>query len=152
MWHFDDDELDSLAAEGPHSGAIISEAELTHSSGGDAMVKLTITDPRGKLLAWDNIMLEGRGLNIGIKKLSVLRIATRSADGNGWDIPDVEKWTLSPPFIVTLKHEDFNGKTSAKVDFDAPGFGYEAVFTDAPPTIKEAPDQPSVEDEDDIPF
>jgi len=151
MWHFDDDELDSLAAEGPHAGAVISEADLKRCRTGEAMVLIKITDPQGGLLVWDNIMLEGRGLNIGIKKLSALGIATRSADSNGWDIPDVESWTSCPPFIVTLKHEEFNGKMSAKVDFNAPGFGYEAVFVDES-AGEGVTDKPAANDEEDIPF
>lgn len=154
-WHFNDDEMDNLATEGPHEGRI-SSAALTKSTNGEAMVKIKITNSAGQLLAWDNIMLEGRGLNIGVKKLSVLGIANRSRDGQGWDIPDVERWTGCPPFIVHLKHEEFRNKVSAKVDFDAPGFGYEelAAASHRDP-VETLPDPNPIEDDgddDDIPF
>lgn len=147
-WTIDDSDIPDgggLPPEGPHHGCTIADAQLKRSNGGDQMVKVCIAQG-DRIIVWDHIMMEGKGLGIGIKKLESIGLALRGGDDK-WQIPDVEEWTSVEKFTVQVKHEDWNGKPSAKVDFDTPGFGYGPD----PGNATEAEPDASDED-DDIPF
>ncbi len=150
-WAIDDDDIDKggeLAEEGPHPGVRIGYAVLKRSASGAQMVNLALVNSENRVLAFDNIMMEGKGLNIGLKKLKTIGLAHRNDDDTGWKIPDVEEWNQAMPFTVYLKHEVFNSKTSAKPDFNATeAFGYESEG-DMPESAQDR----SGEVDDDIPF
>jgi len=134
-----------MPEEGKHVDAVIADATLKRSHAGDQMVNVCIAkDGSKEILVYDNIMLGGKGLGIGLAKLQAIGLAVR--DDDGWDVEDVEAWAGQRCFTVHIKHGEFNGRKRAEVDFDAPNFGYEKQEP-GNDDERTAPDE-----DDDIPF
>lgn len=146
-WEFDDADVQvGLPAEGEHL-AYLRKATLKNSQRGEEMAELEFQSNGGGLLCYDTVMLEGRGLGIGLKKLQQLGVALKDEDRGKWVVDDIETWEGRQVYL-TIRHEEFNGKTRAKVDFEVEGFGYRMVGADVEP-----PDKASTyADDEDIPF
>lgn len=111
-----------LPAEGKYLGEI-DKSDEKYSQSGDPMFNVAFKDvSTGHRLCFDTIMMGGRGMGIGHKKLLILGVVAE-----GEKEFDVEAHQLlGKRAVLTLKHETFNGKTNAKPDFKAnAGFGYE---------------------------
>jgi hypothetical protein len=131
-------ESSGLPAPGTYLAEVDAKGtELRHSKrSGDPMFNVAFKDVQtGKLLCYDTIMMGGRGVGIGHKKLIVLGVVD----------PDAEEWDVEAIHLVgrrvnlTIKHEEYTGndgkaKTTCKVDFDAnDSFGYAVVDDDGLP-------------------
>lgn len=125
-WEFDDSEVQGdLPDEGVHL-AILHAAVLGRSAKGEQKIDLEFRDDDSRFLCYDTVMMEGRGLGIGVKKLQQLGVATRDEERGLWTVQDAETWPGNVVWL-TLYHEEYNGKTRAKVKFHMEGFGYKAV-------------------------
>lgn len=96
----------------------VKECKEKQSKKGEAYYSLGLADVRsGGFLAYDVVMLEGRGNGMGLKKLEALGAANKD-DAGGWHVADAGAVVGARAYVV-LKHETYNGKTRAKVDVGA---------------------------------
>lgn len=146
-WTFDDHEVqDDIPGIGEHL-ASVARVDLGVSTKGDDMATIYFSGyDSGRLMCVDRIMLSGRGLGIGLKKLKELGAARHDDDQGRWHVDDVEEWHGLSVYL-TIAHEEYNDRKQAKVDFNASGFGYR--FHD--PAEPEEPEPPPLDDGD-IPF
>lgn len=147
-WEFYDDEVEGgLADEGQHR-AYLQHVELGRSAAkGEEKANLTWQRQDGTFLCYDTVMLEGRGLRIGLQKLQALGVAHHDDDLGRWKVLDVEEW-VGRQALLTIRHGEWNNKPRCEVDFDSPGFGYQPL---APGDDETPPPDPSPID-DDVPF
>ena len=137
-WEFDEKEVQvGLPEEGEHL-AYLHRATLGRSTKGEEKAELEFQSDGGGFLCYDTVMLEGKGLGIGLKKLQQLGVARKDEERGKWTVDDIEEWT-GRSVCLTIHHEEFNGKTRAKVDFQAEGFGYRAMNGNGPPPIPPPP-------------
>lgn len=146
-WEFDDSEVQGgLADEGQHR-AYLQHVELGRSAKGEEKANLTWQRQDGGFLCYDTIMLEGRGLGMGLEKLQAIGVAHHDIEAGRWHVVDVEEW-LGRSCLLTVKHGEWNGKPRCEVDINSKGCGYQPL---APGDDETPPPDPSPTD-DDIPF
>ena len=110
----------------PHEGwhrCEVTKCEARTSSKGDKMYNLTLCEPgTSSVLAWDVCMLEGPGNGIGFRKLQLFGCVEDLGDSYDVCVPrnveGVRAWCY-------LRHEEYNGKTNAKVDIGHGEAGYQ---------------------------
>lgn len=117
----------SLPEEGIYT-AEIESAEVRRGGSGNRYIGLRLRCAEtGKFLAWDNLMIDGRGKNIGLTKLMQLGIPK--------DEETVDPATLVGQTVtVAIAHgTDNNDKPKAVVDIRHEGFrcGYRSTATAA---------------------
>ncbi len=162
-WEYDEDEMDSggMAKAGVYL-AEVSEAEQRRSViKGAAMGNITFVDANTrKLLCYDNLMLEGSGVGIGLKKALNLGVAERFVDEETGKkrvrVYDVQRWKGARCVIKLVEGSYMkNGEKKKRMepDFNSDGFGY-ALEAEWDEIKAKNPDQFAGEDPDDadIPF
>ena len=153
-WDFSEDDLDTEGGlpEGVYLAEIAS-AESRQSQAGDAMVNIALSEVGSRRhICYDNLMMNGRGAGIGVKKALSLGIAERYKEEGE------KRVRVSPPehwkghrAVVTVIMGEYKGKKRLEVDFGADGFGYAPEDTWDPSRTPEAP-PPDDPDDTDIPF
>lgn len=124
----------ALPSAGEHMAEVSSVDERT-SRNGDAMLSIGLRDAvDGRHLCYDIAMLTGKGRPMGMAKLIQLGVAkgTKSFDPASLIGRKVRVW---------ITHEEYEGRTQAKVDARAEGYkcGYLAVDQDPIPAADETP-------------
>ena len=155
VWEFRDDEIqDDIPPEGEHL-AFLTSVDLKRSRKGESMVSMQFNGhDSGFMLCNDVVMLEGRGLGIGLKKLEQLGVAKHDDEERRWRVLDVEDW-VGRAVYLTLVHEEWRGKNRARVNFSARNFGYRQFISEqVDEAAREHVDDElrTIEDEEEIPF
>jgi hypothetical protein len=123
------------------------------SANGNAMfaVKLHALDiPGHPLLAFDNIMLSGKGRYFGTRKLAALGFSQTQTEIQAYELE-------GRPFYAAVIEESYQGKTRLKVNVEEPGsasgyWQHEPAGYVAPAVQPAAPAVDEVEDIDNVPF
>ena len=142
-----------LANEGWHLVEVRQSREKRSNNGDDYYSVELVGAPSGKHVAWDNIMLGGKGAGIGLRKLKVLDGAQRNATDTGWDIHPPRRLVGTRAFVhVFHKAFEWNGeqRTNCAVSIREGEAGYRAP--DDPPEGFTADPPEGFTADDDIPF
>lgn len=147
-----------LVEPGTYRAEVKDVREKT-SRGGDAMLSLYFKDvDSGEGLCWDNVMLSGRGVGIGVKKMRALDGVTE--EGDEYVFIDSGE-LIGRRCMLDVIHEEYDGKTRCVVDFAATDeargvfFGYGPEVPGGAPKAKDAKAPVTPVDttpEDDLPF
>lgn len=151
--HYSDSDVEKAAGL-PRPGqyeAVVDVCELRRSRAGDEMYQLEIRLLDEGVTVRDWIMLEGKGLDMGLKKLAQFGAARRK--GDGWEVDDADE-VKGRRLRVTIAHETYDGRAQCRVDRDAPGLGYQSSkgsggSQQAPATHYTGVEEPAA---DDMPF
>ena len=144
-----DNDLDdgsALAPEGWHHVEVHQSDEKFSNNGNDYYNLELVSVGSGKHVAYDNVMLTGKGASIGLRKLKTLGGVQRNATDTGWDIHPPQRLVGARAFVhVFHKSYEWNGeqRTNCAVSISEGDAGYRAA--DDPPEGFEA-------EADDIPF
>ena len=124
----DDANLSSVPPPGRYLAEVKKCEERVSKGGlGDPMFSVEFKSvDTGEHLCFDVIMMGGRGIGIGHKKLIQLGVVEDGEDNYEVDAHQL----IGKRCVLTLKHETYNKKTNAKPDFEAnETFGYEPEST-----------------------
>lgn len=130
----------------------VKSAETVRSkTSGDWMLKVKLYDLFGqRSLCDDNLMLQGKGAWMGARALSAMGISV--SNGQSVEAADV----IGKRVYVKIRHEEFNGRTSAKVDKRAEnshaGYWPHDKPPEGAPTMPGTAAAPSLAEDPSVPF
>ncbi len=119
----------ALAKEGWHHVEVRESQEKQSSNGNDYYNLELVSVGSDHRVAYDNIMLTGKGAGIGLRKLKVLGGAQRNAEDTGWDIHPPQRLIGTRAFVhVFHKGYEWNGeqRTNCAVSVSEGDAGYRA--------------------------
>lgn len=132
MIEFTEEEMDEagefeLPSPGEHIGEV-KEVREKSSRDGDNMWSILFKDAThpSNILTWDNLTFGPNSKGIAYKKLALLGV---EKEGKSYKINHKDE-LVGKRVKLQIVHDEYKGKTQAKVDFHSENFGYAAM--DAP--------------------
>ena len=111
----------------------IAAVKVKKSRRGQEMWELTLaldSDPTRRA-CWDNVMMEGKGRGIALKKLKEIGAARELEDS--WEVDEPGEIQGKRVWVTFVLGKSTTGKDRLEPDFNSPGFGYEHYSgTEAP--------------------